>query len=740
MACRANGSCLAVGTYWNQLGPEAFILASKGGRWTASRVELPASLRGRDPFLAALSCSAGGRCEAVGHYSGRHQVLGLIVTWASTGLRFQSVAAPRGGSDLFLGSVSCPRSGGCTALGRYAGHGSTELAATVSGGSNQALTAPVTRDSVADDNGPQFAGLACASAVNCAAIGTAYSTAGHRQVFILSESGGHWSAIPFLRNIHPLTYPSSIVSGPGGLYVAVGYYLHAQEIYPLLLMGSGRTWRLMRARQIEHPLGGSEPSFSAVACPTSDRCLVGGEFYSRRRGPLALVETGTGRRWRAYSTPLPRDAGTPPSIGLQYVSCADDHHCTALGALGGDSVTEETLSGRVWHARLLTFPASSGSSIQLSGLDCPTRILCAAVTSSQSVLVKHYGRWTAVSAPDPARHRKLHYPLVQHMACTVQAWCAGIGSYFSGPTTELSAVFRLIAGRVSDTIVPSALGAKNTVDSRFTAITCRKRGPCLAVGVDRIQPGTGGQGGGYPVGRPTALMISRSKIRAQPVTLPADAAGPSLQAPDLTAVACPAHRGCVATGLYLTKSRSYKLVILRESKGHWRPVRLLSKSRRPIAGMLTSVSCRPNGSCAAIGIAHQSGSSNNTLPLEAWGSGGVWRVRQGRAPSNATRFGNSLTVTGIDCVSAGPCVATGLYEGKNSSGRIFFLKEEHGAWKTTRGLMPRNAARLQNSDTTISAPDCGSRIFCVAVGTYVTTIPGTYGSPVEDAFIRERRS
>jgi hypothetical protein len=127
VSCVSAGNCTAVGAYGDGSGPgQGLLLDERSGRWKRGvQAALPANASGAE--LWAVSCASAGNCAATGWYgdsSGYRQ--GLLLDerhgrWA----RGVEAALPANAqsnpdlSDIFIGSVSCPSPGNCTAVGEY---------------------------------------------------------------------------------------------------------------------------------------------------------------------------------------------------------------------------------------------------------------------------------------------------------------------------------------------------------------------------------------------------------------------------------------------------------------------------------------------------------------------------------------------------------------------------------------------------------------------------------------------
>jgi hypothetical protein len=176
-----------------------------------------------------------------------------------------------------------------------------------------------------------------------------------------------------------------------------------------------------------------------------------------------------------------------------------------------------------------------------------------------------------------------------------------------------------------------------------------------------------------------------------------------------------------------------------ESNGSWAtatPARLPADAGTPSFSYPAAVSCTSAGNCAAVGnYTTASGGAEGLLLTEtngAWASG-----TEALLPTDATRSTTrqSVTLSAVDCVSAGNCTAVGSYVDGSGSAQGLLLSETNGTWGAgTKALLPAAAARGPRRQfvqlASVSCPSAGN---CTAVGTYVDN-----GNSRRGVFLRER--
>jgi hypothetical protein len=118
---------VAVGLYVDKSGHyQGLIETWSGGAWKAERAPLPPDAAAvPQPTLSRVACSANGSCVAVGSYaiSTTPFSSGLLLSLSGGVWKAKAAVGPDGralSGDPFTG-VGCNASGGCTAVGNYSG-------------------------------------------------------------------------------------------------------------------------------------------------------------------------------------------------------------------------------------------------------------------------------------------------------------------------------------------------------------------------------------------------------------------------------------------------------------------------------------------------------------------------------------------------------------------------------------------------------------------------------------------
>jgi hypothetical protein len=406
VVCPSVGWCVAVGVGLGASGGNLQTLSN--GSWTSQNAS-----PGTDNILNSVACPSVGSCVAVG--TSDNEGSGVIETLSGgtwTGMTAPLIGlnpAPAPYPDVILDQVSCPTETFCTAVGQYEDttYGNEGLIETLSGGTWQATTAPLSGLTpapelpVSSGNPVDLDSVSCPSAGSCFAVGSYYDTTGDN-VFGLIETlnGGDWIAS---------TAPSSGLNPASGANpavtfaqldcstvtscVAVGSYDDSSSnVYGLIESFSDGTWTATTA-----PLGGLSPAaasnpkvgFGSLDCVSSSWCVAVGSYTDAAGGFDGLIETLSGGAWESSTVPTaglwPPAAGGYPAL-FPRISCDSVGSCVAVG---GNVI--ETLSDGSWSP--LTAPGvndPTGAGVDLQAVSCPAAGSCISL-GTQAVGQGYYG-------------------------------------------------------------------------------------------------------------------------------------------------------------------------------------------------------------------------------------------------------------------------------------------------------------------------------------------------------------
>ncbi len=238
VSCASAGNCAAAGGYAGGRGQgyEGFVASERKGVW-ARAIEVP-GLRALNTGMAGevdtVSCASAGNCAAGGSYEDRGQNgQGFVVSerngvWGTAidppGLKALNDAA--GSPNAGVDSVSCASAGNCAAVGTYGDpYGTGFVVAENKGVWGKAADVGLVGGRIAGANS-----VSCAPAGNCAAGGSySDSSGGVTQGWVAVERDGRWdngSEVPGLRALNEGggAEVDSVSCAPAGTCTAVGSY------------------------------------------------------------------------------------------------------------------------------------------------------------------------------------------------------------------------------------------------------------------------------------------------------------------------------------------------------------------------------------------------------------------------------------------------------------------------------------------------------------------------------------
>jgi hypothetical protein len=701
--------------------------ATPANNWALTPSASPAGFT--DNQIAAVSCPVGGPCVAVGH-SGRGGSETALAE-EQQGNTWVLVGTPELGSrQSHLDGLSCPSAGECVAVGFYENGKGTDRA-LVEVFSSGTWTVEPSPDPGA---GPaQLAGVSCASASSCVAVGH-YTSGATVRALVEVLSGSSWSVVnsPDRSSTHDQLNAVACTSATS--CVAVGYYYDGSDDQTLVEALSAGTWELETSpdhgpahNELDAvsctPAAGAPstsaapstsptPSSSGVASPAAAQCAAVG-FYYNAHADQTLIEMLAGGAWALAASP---DRSVANNL-LDGVSCVSVTSCDAVGHYStgrAERVLVETLSGAAWSAPKSSADAGPGDD-QLAGVSCGPTGVCAAVGSYTSgstyqalVETSNGGPWTVA----PSGDETLPHAALAGVACPPAGACTAVGDYLDSTGADRALLETLSGGTWNAS--PGLSSGPSATGNYLNAVSCPAAGSCAAVGyyVDSA--------GAYQ-----ALLetLSNGAWSVSPAPSPA----PGAIGAYLAGVSCPAAGTCAAVGYYLDSTHAYHPLVETLSGGTWE----VSGSASPSPGAaalagtsdayLTDVSCPVVGSCVAVG--YYAGGTGSAQALVETLSGGTWSV----GPSPAAPAGAARSyLRGVACPAAGSCVAVGYYA-KNSGGAEALAEVlSNGTWSLSPGQSPGPMANF------LEGVSCPSEGACVAAG-YVVASDG-FDEPLVELF------
>jgi hypothetical protein len=282
------------------------------------------------------SCVAGGEGIIAGH-AGRAFVAAQVNGTWHPAIQVPGVAALNAGADAAVSSVSCATAGNCVVGGDYQGAGNEVFVAVqVNGIWHSAIEVPGIAALNADHE-TVVESVSCATAGNCAAVGSYRDGAGHLQVFVTAEVNGTWHPAIELPGTAALNSGDaeglSVSCAAAGNCVTGGYYTdHAFHGQAFLAGQVNGTWH----PAIEVPgtaalNAGGGAGVKSVSCATAGNCVVGGDYSDSAVHGHAFVVAQVNGTWHPAIEVPGVAALNARDTYVNSVSCASFGKCAAAG-------------------------------------------------------------------------------------------------------------------------------------------------------------------------------------------------------------------------------------------------------------------------------------------------------------------------------------------------------------------------------------------------------------------------
>jgi hypothetical protein len=189
VTCSSSASCVAVGNYSTKQWSRTLIEQWNGTSWNI--VASPNPPGQTYAALDGITCPSSTSCFAVGNDSTKQWSRTLVEHWNGTSWAIVSSPNPPGHSFAIVGSISCPGTTSCLAVGFFMTGASTKTLVEQWNGSRWSIAA-------SPNPAPgllEFAGLgavACAGSADCYAVGFAVAGVGSRAL-IEHWNGTSWA-------------------------------------------------------------------------------------------------------------------------------------------------------------------------------------------------------------------------------------------------------------------------------------------------------------------------------------------------------------------------------------------------------------------------------------------------------------------------------------------------------------------------------------------------------------------
>jgi len=454
--------------------------------------------------------------------------------------------------------------------------------------------------------------LACASAGNCVAGGR-YTNGGLSHGFVANEVNGVWS---------------SAVAVPGLLALDAGHFSYVDN----------------------------------VACPTSSRCTLTGQFGVDGGASKAFVDDEVNGTWGTAQV-LP-GVDTLGSVGSDYLACSAPGDCTVTGYYTG--------SGR--HQQSYVIEESNGTWGQ-----------AAQVPGTAALNVGGDAETVGISCPSTG-------------------YCTLSGHYKDGSNHYQDFVADEVKGTWGNAQeVPGTATLNTGGDADSEAISCASAGNCVEAGY----LSNNGHRESYEASEVKGTWGTASIL---PGSVALDAGHDSRA----SAVSCPSAGNCVITGYYADAANNDQTYVESEVNGTWgttQPIPAIVTLNQSGDSWTYALSCASAGNCVVGGYYDDAaGLYQNFVAKE---SGGVWGSAEVLPGTEAVNIAGDAEVVAISCPSVGYCVAAGDYIDANNT-RHTYVSVNAVPSAPTQLVGTSGYARVTlkwNASSTFGLPITGYQIF-----------------------------
>ncbi|MFZ0664357.1 MAG: fibronectin type III domain-containing protein [Acidimicrobiales bacterium] len=377
-------------------------------------------------------------------------------------------------------------------------------------------------------------------------------------------------------------------------------------------------------------------------------------------------------------------------------------------------------------------PLSGMTDVSISSISCSSSGNCTAVgyyiegTSQESIgITETGGTWGTMQLfvppsnqqPDPAT------AVLSQVSCTSPGNCVAVGDYavdFVGPMPMEATETNGTWGPMQElSQLPNGAEQEGYLD----AVSCPSAGNCVASGFYL--------NGGLHIAPMVEEETSGSWTQPTQLNLPSNASSEGINE---IGVSCATTANCTVVSPYTDNAQNGEILADTETNGSWAPaVEISLPSDADLtdssdADSMEGISCPAAGSCEAVGTYENS--SDETVPMAATESGGIWaQATQVALPSGAD-LGGFMDFIGfqtISCASIGNCVAGGDYPSANGIPG-FTVNETAGIWAQGTVIVPPSNATPAGV-VSVNSISCTSDGTCGMGGTY------SAGSSNDEAFV-----
>jgi hypothetical protein len=411
----------------------------------------------------------------------------------------------------------------------------------------------------------------------------------------------------------------------------------------------------------------------SVSCASVGNCVAGGFYELPTDQAQAFVVTETNGKWgkaiKIHGAGALTAGGRLPAV-ITSVSCASPGNCAAGG----------------WDGGRFLLPLGF-------------------VVSEQN------GRWgTARQEPGPGVLGS-DDSFVNSVSCASAGNCVAGGQYVQG-----SAPFQAFVVSESNGIWHRAIAVPGTRAleqgngfADVSSVSCTSLGSCAAGGFYQDIHGHG-----------HAFVTSESnETWHKAIEVPGLAALNKGGNATVTWVSCALAGNCAAVGYYKDGHGHQQAFVVSKTNGTWaRAIEVpgLAALNKGGNAVVTSVSCRSAGSCAAGGQYADARRHEQAFVVSE--TGGTWGTARQVPGSAALNTGGGAIVDSMSCASVGNCAAGGFYRDGHGHQQAMVVSETDGTWGRAIEV-PGSAALNTGGSAAVTSVSCASARTCSAGGYYI---------------------
>src|SRR5215469_76073 len=334
-----------------------------------------------------------------------------------------------------------------------------------------------------------------------------------------------------------------------------------------------------------------------------------------------------------------------------------------------------------------------------------------AVTAAPSAgAIARAGTWrTAIEVPGLRSLDKGGPSHLASVSCGSAGNCAAGGNYRDGSLRQQAFVVSERNGRWRTAIEVPGSGTLNAHgDATVTSLSCASAGNCAADGTyadshSHLQ----------------AFVVSeRNGTWGRAIEVPGSGILNKGGNAQLASVSCASAGNCAAGADYIDGSNHMQAFVVSERNGTWGKaieVPGLGSLNKGGGAVLASVSCGSAGNCAAGGV-YTDGSGNQQAFVVSERNGTWGKAIEVPGLGSLNKLGVAV-LTSVSCRPAGNCAAGGGYLDGSGRFQAFVVSERNGTWgKAIR--VPGSGALNAGGHAFVDSVSCASAGNCVAGGNY----------------------